>query len=90
MDVIVAATRTNAEAFRKDRDLGTLEPGKKADLLIVGRDPLDDIAVLYDPDTIRLVMKDGRIEYVQPEYRDLYSLRDPEPSERRAVPEALH
>jgi imidazolonepropionase-like amidohydrolase len=41
-EVIVAATRTSAEFLRLD-DLGTLEPGKSADFLVLDGNPLDDI-----------------------------------------------
>jgi imidazolonepropionase-like amidohydrolase len=42
MQVIVAATRSGAE-FLNAKDLGTLEAGKWADLLVLARNPLDDI-----------------------------------------------
>jgi len=42
MQVITDATR-NAAEFLRVNDLGTLEPGKWADLLILGKNPLDDI-----------------------------------------------
>jgi imidazolonepropionase-like amidohydrolase len=43
MQVIVAATRTPAELLRLDK-LGTVAPGKSADLLVLDANPLDDIA----------------------------------------------
>lgn len=42
MDTIVASTRSGAEALRMDAELGTIEPGKVADLIIVDGDPLED------------------------------------------------
>ena len=42
-------------------ELGQLQPGWLADLIVVDGDPLDDIAVLQDRDRIHLVMKDGKI-----------------------------
>ncbi len=42
MEMLKAATRNIAVAYGKDRDLGTLEPGKIADLLILDRNPLQD------------------------------------------------
>jgi len=42
MQVIVAATKSGAE-FLKAKDLGTLEAGKWADLLVLAKNPLDDI-----------------------------------------------
>ena len=40
--VITMATRNAAEAFGWGDDAGTLEPGKRADLVVLGADPLDD------------------------------------------------
>jgi imidazolonepropionase-like amidohydrolase len=40
-DVLVAATRTAAELMGLDRELGTLEVGKRADLVAVAGDPYD-------------------------------------------------
>jgi|SRR5579871_6376098 len=40
MAILKAATRNIAVAYGKDRDLGTLEPGKIADLVILDKDPL--------------------------------------------------
>ena len=42
MQAIVAATRTNA-ALLHVNDRGTLQPGKRADLLVLEANPLDDI-----------------------------------------------
>jgi len=60
MAAIVAGTGTGAKLLQLDAITGTLEAGKRADLLVVDGDPLEDIAVLARPDNIRLVMKDGR------------------------------
>ena len=46
MDVIVAGTRNAAEVSGRLADLGTIEKGKIADLLVVARDPLLDISEL--------------------------------------------
>ncbi|POX55349.1 peptidase M38 [Streptomyces sp. Ru71] len=61
LDAIVAATRTNAELLGLADDLGTLAPGKIADLLVVDGNPLDDISVLQDSGRIHLVVKDGQV-----------------------------
>ncbi|MFF5175179.1 amidohydrolase family protein [Micromonospora sp. NPDC000089] len=53
-----SATSVNAELIGRD-DLGVVEPGRRADLLIVNGDPLTDISVLGAPGAVRLVMKDG-------------------------------
>jgi imidazolonepropionase-like amidohydrolase len=41
--VIMAATKTGAEVLRVDKDLGTLEAGKVANLLVLNADPRADI-----------------------------------------------
>ena len=43
MDVIVAGTRNGGMALRKGDDLGTLEPGRRADLMLVSANPLEDV-----------------------------------------------
>jgi imidazolonepropionase-like amidohydrolase len=58
MGVLMAATRNVAKAFRVDGDLGTLEPGKLADLIVLDRDPLRSAEHYRE---INLVMKEGRI-----------------------------
>ena len=54
MDVIVAATRTGAFALRKTDELGTIEPGRMADLLLVSANPLEDVRNLRKIDRIML------------------------------------
>lgn len=56
MDAILAATRNVAMAYRLIDELGTVEPGKRADLLILDGDPLKDIGNVRK---IVTVMKDG-------------------------------
>ena len=54
---IVSATRLPAEFLDRSEDLGTLEKGKIADLVILNRDPLQDIGNTQDIDA---VFKDGQ------------------------------
>ena len=61
MQAIVAGTREAAACCGLEPDLGTLEPGKLADLIVVDGNPLDDITVLQERESIRLVMKEGRV-----------------------------
>jgi len=61
MESLVAATKNAALALGRGDDLGTLEPGKQADLLVVDGNPLDDITVLEDQERIKLVMCGGRV-----------------------------
>jgi imidazolonepropionase-like amidohydrolase len=53
---LLAATRWGAEACRIVKDVGTIEVGKRADLLAIDGDPLKDMAAM---ERVSLVMKDG-------------------------------
>jgi imidazolonepropionase-like amidohydrolase len=66
MQAIQAATGWAAECLGLEREVGSVEKGKRADLLAVEGDPLADIAVLQDPKRIRLVLKDGAIVSQRP------------------------
>ena len=59
MQAIQAATGWAAECVGLSRDIGTIEKGKLADLLVIDGDPLRNIGVLRDQDRIKLVMKGG-------------------------------
>jgi imidazolonepropionase-like amidohydrolase len=56
MEALIAATR-DAARFLQRNDLGTIEPGKTADLIIVGANPLDNIRKL---DMLERLFQDGR------------------------------
>lgn len=58
---IISATRTNAALFGLGDEIGTVEEGKRADLIVVDGQPLDDITVLQDARNVRVVMRDGVI-----------------------------
>ena len=59
LEGIGAATRGSARALGID-DVGSLEPGHRADIVVVDGDPLADVRVLTQPERIWLVVKDGR------------------------------
>jgi imidazolonepropionase-like amidohydrolase len=61
MEAIVSATRTNAELFGMESEIGTVEEGKRADFAAFDRDPLSDPEVLADAERVRLVLKDGEV-----------------------------
>lgn len=58
MEAIVAATRVNARILRVADDLGSIEPGKIADIVVLRGDPRFSITELNEP---VLVVKDGRV-----------------------------
>ena len=60
LDVIGWATRNGAEMLGMKDDLGTIEAGKLADLLVVNGDPVRDIAVLQDRKNLDVIMKGGK------------------------------
>jgi hypothetical protein len=57
-DALRAATIYGAEAIGMDKDLGSLEAGKLADVLVLDQNPLDNIR---NSNSIRYVMKNGRL-----------------------------
>jgi imidazolonepropionase-like amidohydrolase len=58
MEVLVAATRNGARAMGREPDLGTLEAGKLADLVVLGADPTADVRNVRE---VRLVMRGGAL-----------------------------
>jgi Tol biopolymer transport system component len=58
MEVLRSATIHGAEAMGLTQDIGSIEPGKLAELVILNKNPLDDI---HNTNTIRYVMKDGEL-----------------------------
>lgn len=74
MEVLVAATRTAARALGREKDLGTVEAGKAADLLLLAADPSADVANFR---RLKFVVRAG-------ELRPLDELRPtPAPPEQR-------
>ncbi len=57
-EVLASATRVGAQIMRMGDKLGTVEPGKIADLLVVGADPLADLKNLRQ---VRYVVADGKV-----------------------------
>jgi len=54
LEVLRAATLQGAEALGLDREIGSIEPGKKADFVVVEENPLANLKVLYGTGAIRL------------------------------------
>jgi imidazolonepropionase-like amidohydrolase len=63
LDLISWATRNGADLMKRGHELGTVEAGKLADLLVVDGDPSQDITVLADPANIRTVIKGGAVAH---------------------------
>jgi Tol biopolymer transport system component len=57
-DVLRVATVHGANAIGMEQDLGSLEPGKLADLIVLDANPLEDI---HNTNSVRYVMKNGRL-----------------------------
>lgn len=68
LEVIRAATLKGAEALGLARDIGSVEPGKLADLVIVEENPLQNLASLYGTGVVKLdaknqVVRAGGVKY---------------------------
>jgi imidazolonepropionase-like amidohydrolase len=61
LEAISACTRDTAFAVGLEQEMGVLEAGKLADLILVTADPLADIRVLQGGRNLAAVIKDGRI-----------------------------
>ncbi len=59
MDAIHSATVAAAQLIEMSDELGTIEPGKLADMIAVDSSPLDDISVL---ENVSAVIKDGKLQ----------------------------
>lgn len=62
MKAIVATTKTNAELIRREKDLGTVEAGKLADLIVVAGDPLKDISLIQNyKENVTVIVQGGTV-----------------------------
>lgn len=57
MEAIVTGTQNGAIAMGLQKHLGTLQPGKLADILVLDKNPLDDIRILEDRRNIKHILK---------------------------------
>jgi len=62
MEVLTCATKNGAKILGRSHELGTVEAGKLADLLIVDGDPLTDIRILEDRSRFIAVIQGGQIK----------------------------
>jgi imidazolonepropionase-like amidohydrolase len=61
MEVLLSSTKVNAELFRMSDKIGTVEPGKYADLLVVEGNPLKNLRVFQNQDNLKVIMKGGHV-----------------------------
>ena len=61
MDAIMTATKNAAEALHMEDEIGTLDKGKFADIVVVDGDPLKNIKILQDRKKIQMVLKEGDV-----------------------------
>ena len=52
LEAITCSTKTSAECLGMEEEIGTLEAGKSADVIVVNGDPSEDITKLHDINTI--------------------------------------
>jgi imidazolonepropionase-like amidohydrolase len=62
LETLTCATKTGAEIMGRAHEIGTLEPGKLADVLLVDGDVLADISILEDRTRFLAVMQGGEIK----------------------------
>ncbi len=63
-EALVCATRNGGLAMHAQGDLGTLQPGMLADILLVDGDPLSDLSVMATKSKLAMVMKDGALHHL--------------------------
>jgi imidazolonepropionase-like amidohydrolase len=61
LDVLLSATLVNAELFRMEKEIGSVEPGKYADLIALKGNPLENLRIFQNQDNLHLIMKGGAI-----------------------------
>lgn len=59
MRALLAATRENARLMGMEKNIGTLESGKIADIIILEGNPLNDMSLFQDRDKIKAIMQGG-------------------------------
>jgi imidazolonepropionase-like amidohydrolase len=70
MEALLSATAWGAPMMKLKNQIGAVQEGYLADLLLVDGDPLQDIAVLQDKRRLLAVMKDGEFHRAPPLRRD--------------------
>jgi imidazolonepropionase-like amidohydrolase len=62
MEAIMSSTKWGGELMGKAGELGQIQAGYLADLVLVDGDPLSDLGMLRDENRILCVMKDGQVQ----------------------------
>lgn len=62
MEAIMAGTKTGSRLIMREKELGTLEPGKLADIVVCQGNPLEDIWLLSKSENIKVVVQDGKVK----------------------------
>lgn len=63
IEIMRWATSNGAEALKeRGKELGRIQKGKLADLIVVAGDPTQDVSLFRNPDNVALVVKDGAVE----------------------------
>jgi imidazolonepropionase-like amidohydrolase len=60
-ETLTAATRYGGHVMGKPEELGVIKAGALADMLLVDGDPIADISILQNRDSISMIMKDGEL-----------------------------
>ncbi|KAL1851447.1 hypothetical protein Plec18170_006262 [Paecilomyces lecythidis] len=66
MEAIIAATAGVGKLFMQEHELGKVQPGFYADMILVDGDPLDDIAIFQDHTRLNVIMINGKIHKASP------------------------
>jgi hypothetical protein len=74
MEAIIAATAGVAKLFMQEHELGKVQPGFYADMILVDGNPLEDITIFQDHSKLGLIMINGRIHKASP--RDFASSKE--------------
>lgn len=73
MEAILAATAGVAKLFMQENELGKVQPGYYADMILVDGNPLKDITILQDHAKLSVIMINGRIHKASPKDIDFAS-----------------
>ena len=61
IEALESGTRIASQILGQEKELGTIEEGKLADLIVVDGNPLEDVGLLLNTEAIRLVMQGGKL-----------------------------